>query len=98
MIRIYCSAHHTSTAQLCPDCTELLYYAEQRLQKCPFAPNKGPCSKCTTHCYKPEYRTRIIEVMRFAGPRMLTRHPILAVDHLLLSRRKRKKPPQNHIK
>jgi hypothetical protein len=88
MIRIYCNAHHAgANAKLCFDCIELLHYAHQRLEKCPFKPNKGPCSKCTTHCYKPAYRTRMIEVMRYSGPRMLTRHPILAIDHLLSSRK-----------
>ncbi|MHC4132365.1 MAG: nitrous oxide-stimulated promoter family protein [Planctomycetota bacterium] len=89
MVRIYCNAHHQAgMAKSCLNCTELLNYAQQRLEKCPFTPHKGPCSKCSTHCYKPEYRTRIIEVMRYSGPRMLTRHPILAFYHLLSSRHK----------
>jgi len=40
------------------------------------------------HCYKPEMRERIRGVMRFAGPRMALRHPLLAVRHLLDERRK----------
>ncbi|MHC4271432.1 MAG: nitrous oxide-stimulated promoter family protein [Planctomycetota bacterium] len=88
MIGIFCKAHHApARGKLCFDCIELMHYARQRLEKCPYKPNKGPCSKCTTHCYKPEYRARIIEVMRYSGPRMLTRHPILAIDHLLSSRK-----------
>ena len=28
-------------------------------------------------------RERVREVMRFAGPRMLTKHPVMAVQHLV---------------
>ncbi|MHC4758277.1 MAG: nitrous oxide-stimulated promoter family protein, partial [Planctomycetota bacterium] len=90
--------HEPADNRLCPECKHLLDYAKNKLTNCPFAPHKGPCSKCSIHCYKPEYRTRIIEVMRYSGPRMLTRHPVLAVDHLLSGRRKQKKTTQDHIK
>jgi hypothetical protein len=76
---------------LCGDCAELLGYANERLAKCPFGPEKGPCSKCRIHCYKPEMRERVREVMRYAGPKMLTKHPILAVGHLLKEKLPRKK-------
>jgi len=35
------------------------------------------------HCYKPERRKQIQQVMRYAGPRMLRSHPLLAIRHLL---------------
>jgi hypothetical protein len=40
------------------------------------------CAKCPVHCYRPELRERIRAVMRYAGPRMLFRHPRLAILHL----------------
>ncbi|NQT01692.1 MAG: nitrous oxide-stimulated promoter family protein [Planctomycetes bacterium] len=84
MLRIYCRNHHGSIGkQLCPDCRQLREYADQRLQKCPFGVTKGPCSQCEIHCYKPEMRERIRDVMRYSGPRMLSRHPVLALSHLL---------------
>ena len=84
MIEIYCRANHTApSGQLCADCQQLLRYAEQRIDDCPFGADKGPCSKCEIHCYKPEMREKVIAVMRFSGPRMLKAHPILAADHLL---------------
>ncbi|MHC4475981.1 MAG: nitrous oxide-stimulated promoter family protein [Planctomycetota bacterium] len=84
MIQIYCDGHHGGEkGKLCADCAGLLDYARQRLDKCPFGPDKGPCSKCHIHCYKPEMRQRVREVMRYAGPRMLKKHPILALDHLV---------------
>ena len=78
--------HGTSDA-LCADCAALLSYAGQRLERCPFQENKPTCANCTVHCYNAQMRARIREVMRYAGPRMLLRHPVLAVHHLLDGRR-----------
>ena len=84
MIHIFCDAHHgTSGKFLCPACTELLDYAGERLNKCPYGENKGACSKCKIHCYRPDMRKQITEVMRYSGPKMLKKHPLLAIDHLL---------------
>ncbi len=84
MIEIYCADKHATAADgLCPDCRELLHYADQRLDKCQFAPDKPPCAQCKVHCYKPELRKQIQEVMRYSGPRMIKKHPLLAVRHLV---------------
>ncbi|MBW8001923.1 MAG: nitrous oxide-stimulated promoter family protein [Planctomycetes bacterium] len=84
MIDIFCSAHHqTKKNTLCFDCSQLIEYANARLDKCPFGPDKGPCLKCEIHCYKQEMRDKIKQVMRFSGPRMLKSHPILAINHLI---------------
>jgi hypothetical protein len=81
MVQIYCAGHHGRS--LCGDCQELMAYAACRLQRCPFAAEKPTCAKCPIHCYKPEMRERVKSVMRYAGPRMLFRHPWLAVRHWL---------------
>lgn len=86
MIRIYCRAHHGAAKELCEDCAGLLAYARERIEKCPFGDSKPVCNKCTVHCYKPELRGQIKTVMRFAGSRMLLRHPVLAIRHLVRSR------------
>jgi len=84
MIRIFCDAHHgTQRDVLCPSCTELWDYAKERLNKCPYGENKGACSKCRIHCYKPGKRRQITDVMRFSGPKMVRKHPLLAIGHLL---------------
>jgi hypothetical protein len=54
-----------------------------RLDRCPYFPNKPTCANCPTHCYKPDMREQVRAVMRYAGPRMLIKHPILAVFHLI---------------
>ena len=87
MVRIYCRAHHGEKTRLCAECAGLLEYAEERIERCPFGAEKPVCNQCTVHCYKPEMRERVREVMRYAGPRMMAHHPILAVRHLIRSRR-----------
>ena len=82
MIKIYCNKEHNSK-DLCDDCRELLDYAVDRLERCPHKDDKPPCKECPIHCYKEEYRTRIREVMAFAGPLMLLYHPVMAVKHAL---------------
>ena len=86
MIEIYCHGCHDSKEGLCSECRELLDYAVQRLQNCPFQENKPTCSKCTIHCYKPDMREKIRAVMKYAGPRMLYRHPILSGVHYMSGR------------
>lgn len=83
MIAIFCRGHHGSRGAVCQECEELLAYAMCRLDRCPFAAEKPACSKCPIHCYSPSMRDRILEVMRYAGPRMPLRHPVLAVRHKL---------------
>lgn len=84
MIALYCRDHHRSGGKgLCPSCGELLAYAQARLEKCPYKEDKPACSACSTHCYKPKRREEIRQVMRYAGPRMMRSHPVLAVRHLV---------------
>ena len=83
MVGIYCRAHHGTSGELCDDCGGLLDYASGRLERCFFGVEKPPCAKCPIHCYKPAMRARAQAVMRYAGPRMLYKHPLLAVLHWL---------------
>ncbi len=81
MIEMSCQEQHHPAEGLCAGCQELLAYAMQRIDKCPFQLEKPTCAKCPIHCYKPDMRLRVREVMRYAGPRMIFRHPVLAVLH-----------------
>jgi len=83
MIDLYCRDQHGSIDHLCPQCLDLFDYVKKRLEKCPLKTEKPRCSKCPVHCYKPEMRERIKAVMRYSGPRMFYRHPILAGKHYL---------------
>ncbi len=83
MIEFYCKGNHQPEGTLCQDCRKLQDYANAHLEKCPFQENKTTCARCHVHCYKPEMREKIKEVMRYSGPRMLLRHPVLTLHHLL---------------
>lgn len=82
MIRLYCRKKE-GNKELCPNCQSLLEYSHTRLNRCPFGETKPTCRLCTVHCYKPEMRKRMQELMRYAGPRMIFYHPTAAILHLL---------------
>jgi hypothetical protein len=83
MMYIYCRDHHALDGALCAQCGRLLVYARRRLATCPFQDAKPACNRCQVHCYSETMRERVKAVMRYAGPRMLLRHPILSLFHLL---------------
>ena len=89
MIQIYCKDHHHEKG-LCTECQELADYAAFRVDKCPFMETKTFCNNCKVHCYKPDMRQRIKEVMRYSGPRMMFHHPVLAIKHLYYSKKEKK--------
>lgn len=93
MIMLYCRKNHSSyqKGKMCPECGELLTYAQERSEHCPFMEHKTFCSNCKVHCYKPAMREKIRKVMRFSGPRMLLYHPVLAIWHVVCSMKERKK-------
>jgi hypothetical protein len=83
MMVIYCRDKHDTNGSLCDSCEKLLDYAERRLDSCPFGEQKPACNHCSVHCYSTTMRAQVQEVMRYAGPRMLLRHPMLSLYHLL---------------
>lgn len=95
MVRLYCRKNHAEydrkAGRMCPACQELSDYAQMRSERCPFMEHKTFCANCKVHCYQPEMRERIRQVMRFSGPRMLLYHPGMATWHLVCSMRERKR-------
>jgi len=83
MVELYCIKNHDSGNDICEKCYELKEYAFRRLLNCPFKEDKPICSDCTVHCYKKDMQCRMKEVMRFAGPRMVYKHPYLAIMHFI---------------
>lgn len=82
MIEMYCHGVHGTQSGLCPDCSRLMNYALTRLARCPQGDAKKSCRKCDVHCYRPDRREEIRAVMRYAGPKMMFRHPLDAFIHL----------------
>jgi hypothetical protein len=87
MVHLYCCEHHGARTGLCAGCDDLMAYATRRLDRCVFGDDKPTCANCKVHCYSADMRERVRIVMRFAGPRMLWRHPLLDVAHLVDGRR-----------
>lgn len=86
MIKIYERAYPASTDD--PGYYEKLYsYATKRLEKCRYGEQKPACKQCPIHCYQPKMREQMRVIMRWAGPKMLYHHPILAIRHLLDDRK-----------
>jgi len=87
MLRIACRDRHGTGEGLCAQCAALADYAAKRLALCPYGADKPTCVNCRIHCYGLRQREQVRETMRYAGPRMLLRHPVLAVMHVLDGRR-----------
>lgn len=92
MIEIYChGVHKTKHGTLCDACKKLRNYADLRTEKCPFMETKTFCSACKVHCYSKEMQNEIRQVMRYAGPRMLFVHPVLALEHMKVTLENKRK-------
>jgi len=87
MAALYCKGHGHGGSPLCRECAALLEYATRRLERCVFGDAKPTCANCLVHCYTAEMREKVRVMMRWAGPRMIFRHPVLAVTHILDGRR-----------
>lgn len=82
MTRIYCADHH-GAPHPCADCQALMAYASKRLAVCTYGEDKPVCAKCQIHCYGKAMREKVRDVMRYSGPRMILRHPWLALMHFV---------------
>ena len=92
MVALYCAGNHDAAARterahcgeaVCADCAAIDAYAVLRTERCRKMEVKTSCEECGNHCYAPAQREQIRAIMRYAGPRMITRHPIAAIRHLL---------------
>jgi hypothetical protein len=82
MISIYCRQHHNQDT-VCQECRGILEYAEKRIDRCMFGPGKPACKACPVHCYSPKMKEKVKEVMRFSGPKMIYKHPVMAILHII---------------
>jgi len=91
MLTLYCRANHGDNKGLCSQCQELLDYAMKRVDKCPYGEDKPVCANCPIHCYQPIQREAVKQVMRYSGPRILLKSPLLTARYMY--RKKFKNPP-----
>jgi hypothetical protein len=83
MINMNCKANHRFEGKLCDECVELSAYAEKRLLSCLYGEVKPVCKECPVHCYSPQRREQMKQVMQFSGPRMIYQKPFYAFAHLI---------------
>ncbi len=85
MVEIYCKDHHHPFETPCKECQEFLDFALFRLTQCPFQEKKPACQNCQIHCYRSnqEMRRKAKQVMGYAGPRMLMKHPYFSLMHVI---------------
>lgn len=82
MIGIYCRGRRHQAAGICSECASILNYAYQRIDRCPYTNAMKPaCGLCRTNCFSTDMHGRFSEIMRYAGPRMILRHPALTLAH-----------------
>ena len=91
MMHIFCKKKHKHKDGLCSECEDLLNYAIGKTRKCPFMETKTFCSACKVHCYEAKRRMEIKEVMKFSGPRILLVHPIIAIKHMMVTFKEKRK-------
>ena len=91
MLEIYCRAHHGNNLSLCEECEALFDYARARVERCPHMETKTFCSACQTHCCAPKMREKIREAMRYSGPRMLLHAPVMALRHMFIEWREKRR-------
>lgn len=88
LIALYCQHKHGKLSKdeqaLCSSCRELNAYAQERISHCPFMETKTFCSNCKVHCYETQKREEIRQVMRYAGPRLLLKRPLMVLHHMWL--------------
>lgn len=83
MIKLYCKGNHRAKEIPCFRCRDLYNYAGGRIVNCKLGVQKTTCIQCSVHCFKADFRDRIKTVMRYSGPKMIYKHPILAIYHIL---------------
>jgi hypothetical protein len=82
MMVIYCRGHRHAVSGICADCGSILRYAHDRIDGCSYLGSAKPaCGLCRSNCFTPEMDWHFTQIMRYAGPRMMVCHPILALAH-----------------
>lgn len=86
-IQIYCDTKHREAEKsekdrlkLCSECHGTMDYSRTRRELCPLDP-KPACKNCEIHCYKPDQRQKIRDIMRHSGMHLIKRGRIDMLLH-----------------
>jgi Nitrous oxide-stimulated promoter len=83
-VEVFCTGKHGSVLRsefklpeglgsinLCVECAGFTDYAIARRLKCPLQSENPVCKHCTIHCYSPEQRKRMQEIMAYSGRKLI---------------------------
>ena len=82
MITIFCAAKHSRVGN-CQICSRLEEYANMKIDRCPLGDSGISCSSCRVHCYGESERSLIKEVMKYAGPGIFLKSPLLTLRYFM---------------
>ncbi len=95
---VYCRDHHAETREplsslprqlaclekyrCCASCRDFLIYAIERRLNCPLE-ERPACKHCHVHCYRPDHREKVREIMRYSGKALIRRGRLDLLWHYL---------------
>ncbi|WP_394212719.1 nitrous oxide-stimulated promoter family protein [Enterovibrio calviensis] len=82
MATLYCKRIHRGS-QLCPQCTALIAFEEQRVMQCCNEGSGSSCRECNRQCYPDATRLEINHIVRWAEPKMRLRRPLMVARYYL---------------
>ena len=85
MITLYYNANKDSLS--ISECLAFKEYTIKKIMRCPLGDEKTSCAKCRIQCYNEPERSMIQKVMRYSGPRILFRSPVLTLVYLFNRKR-----------
>lgn len=92
MVKLYCKKNHGTENDVCAECREILDYAMVRVSNCRYGENKPNCGDCKTCCYKKDMKNKMINIMKYSGPRLLIHNPKVAIEHIIDKFRYKQQP------
>lgn len=95
-VEIYCAGKHGASDRstvtlpgglgsrtICPSCAAFLEYAVTKRMKCPLEAEKPTCKRCRIHCYAPQQRQLVREIMSYSGRKLILRGRLDYLIHYL---------------
>jgi hypothetical protein len=83
-VEVYCSGKHCGAVMssfvlpaglgsrtICTECASFLEYAVVKRLNCPLEAEKPSCKHCRIHCYAPQQRDKVREMMSYSGRNLM---------------------------
>ena len=86
MIKIFCKGNHpddnsNNSSNLCNMCHDMEKYIHNRIDYC--KQNNFFCAYCDNKCHPMDKSDYLKKIMRYSGPRILKKYPIMSIKHFL---------------